>query len=147
MSQAPDNAAHTTHDHAAHASPTSDRRLLSVALLLIVAFMLVEVTVGIAVGSLALLSDAAHMLTDAAAIALALVTMRLAARPPRGGYTYGLTRVEIASAHINGISLLVLAGWLGFEAVRRLADPPEVPGVAHRMRRNRGERGRYLGDQ
>jgi cobalt-zinc-cadmium efflux system protein len=75
-----------------------------------------------------LISDAAHMLTDAAAIILALVAMRIAARPAGGRYTFGLTRAEIFSAQINGASLLVLAGWLGWEAAERLIDPPQVTG-------------------
>ncbi|OEV10439.1 cation diffusion facilitator family transporter, partial [Streptomyces nanshensis] len=79
-------------------------------------------------GSLALLSDAAHMLTDAASLVLALVAMRLAARPARGGYTFGLKRAEILSAQANGLTLVLLAVWLGYEAVRRLIRPPEVEG-------------------
>lgn len=91
--------------------------------------MVAEVVVGIAANSLALLSDAAHMLTDAAALALALVALRLAQRPPRGGYTYGLKRAEILSAQANGITLLVLAAWLGYEAIGRLIRPPDVAGL------------------
>jgi cobalt-zinc-cadmium efflux system protein len=109
-------------------SPHSDKRLLTAALALIVAFMAGEVAVGALAHSIALISDAAHMLTDAASIGLALVAMRLAARPPRGGYTYGLTRAEILSAQANGITLLVLSAWLTYEAVRRLIFPPEVTG-------------------
>ncbi|GAA1791767.1 cation diffusion facilitator family transporter [Luedemannella flava] len=118
------------HGHGPKVSATTDRRLLVWALALILAFMAVEVVVGFAAGSLALLTDAAHMLTDAAAIALALLAMRLAARPPRGGYTYGLKRAEILSAQANGITLILLAGWLGVEAVLRLLDPGEVAGAA-----------------
>ena len=81
-----------------------------------------EVVVGVLAHSLALISDAAHMLTDAAAIALALIAMRLAARPPRGGYTYGLKRAEILSAQANGITLLLLAAWLGLRG-----GPPAHP--------------------
>ncbi|MGH3544601.1 MAG: cation diffusion facilitator family transporter, partial [Mycobacteriales bacterium] len=117
---------HSAHQHA---SPHADWRLLTAALVLIVTFMIVEVVIGAVIGSLALLSDAAHMLTDAASLVLAILAMRLAVRPPRGGYTYGLTRAEIASAHINGVSLLVLAGWLGVVAVQRLFSTPEVPGT------------------
>lgn len=98
------------------------------ALVLIVAYMAIEVIVGALAHSLALISDAAHMLTDAAAIALALVAERLAARPPAGGYTFGLRRAEILSAQANGITLLLLAGWLGVQAVHRLRTPPEVAG-------------------
>lgn len=88
----------------------------------------VEVVVGLFAHSLALLSDAAHMLTDAASILLALFAMRLAARPARGGYTFGLKRAEILSAQANGVTLLVLSAVLGFEAVRRLIDPLAVTG-------------------
>ena len=90
--------------------------------------MVVEVVAGLVAGSLALLSDAAHMLTDAGAIALALAAAALAARPPSGRFTFGLGRAEILSAQVNGATLLVLAGVIGFEAVRRLLDPPDVDG-------------------
>ena len=106
----------------------ADARWLSRALVLIVAFMAAEVAVGLLAHSLALVSDAAHMLTDAASIVLALVTMRLAARPPKGGYTYGLRRAEILSAQANGITLVLLSAWLAFEAIRRLITPPQVAG-------------------
>ena len=68
------------------------------------------------------------MLTDAGALALAVVAMRLARRPPRGGFTFGLRRAEILSAQANGITLLLLAAWLGYEAVARLIEPAEVDG-------------------
>jgi cobalt-zinc-cadmium efflux system protein len=117
--------------HAAHShpvGPAADAGWLGRALALIVAFMAGEVAIGMLAHSLALLSDAAHMLTDAASIVLVLVTMRLAARPPKGGYTYGLKRAEILSAQANGITLLLLSAWLGFEAIRRLVTPPHVAG-------------------
>jgi cobalt-zinc-cadmium efflux system protein len=114
------------HDHAISAD--ADRGKLRLALGLILGFMLVEVAAGIVADSLALLSDAAHMLTDAGAIALALAAAGLAARPPSGRFTFGLGRAEILSAQANGATLLVLAGVLGFEAVRRLLDPPAVEG-------------------
>jgi cobalt-zinc-cadmium efflux system protein len=101
---------------------------LSGALALILAFMAGEVVAGLAAHSLALISDAAHMLTDAASIALVLVTARLAARPPAGGYTYGLKRTEIMSAQANGITLVLLAAWLLYSAIRRLVTPPAVTG-------------------
>jgi cobalt-zinc-cadmium efflux system protein len=116
------------HGHAHGIAADADRRWLSAALALILAYMAGEVTVGFIAHSLALISDAAHMLTDAAAIVLALVAMRLAARPARGGFTYGLKRTEILSAQANGVTLLVLSVWLGYEAVRRLIAPPEVSG-------------------
>jgi len=117
------------HAHSHAPAPDADRRWLSVALGLILAFMAVEVVAGLLADSLALLSDAAHMLTDAGAIGLALVAARLAARPPRGGFTFGLGRAEILSAQVNGASLLVLAGVIAWEAVGRLGDPPQVDGL------------------
>lgn len=106
----------------------ADRRWLGAALVLIVGFMAAEVGVGLASGSLALLTDAAHMLTDAASIALALVAIRLAARPAQGRYTYGFARVEILSAQANGITLLLLSAWFTYQGVDRLLTPPEVAG-------------------
>src|ERR1700759_1729062 len=121
----PDEAAHE-HGHQHGPSTDSDPRWLWAALALIVAFMAAEIVTGLAAHSLALISDAAHMLTDAASIGLVLVTMRLAARPPGGRYTYGLKRTEILSAQANGITLIVLALWLTYEAIRRLISPPAV---------------------
>jgi cobalt-zinc-cadmium efflux system protein len=120
---------HGHHQHSHAPAVDADRRWLAIALAVIAAFMVVEIVAGIVASSLALLSDAAHMATDALAIALALVAVRLAARPPSGRYTFGLGRAEILSAQLNGASLLVLAGVLGLEAVRRLSDPPEVEGT------------------
>ena len=114
--------------HAHGPAPGSDARWLSAALALILAFMAGEVIAGVAANSLALISDAAHMLTDAASIGLVLVTARLAARPPHGGYTYGLKRAEILSAQANGITLVLLAAWLGYTAIRHLVTPPAVAG-------------------
>lgn len=116
------------HDHSHAISPDADRRWLIAALSLIVAFMIGEVIVGLVAGSLALLSDAAHMLTDAAAIVLALVAMRLAARPAKGNFTFGLRRVEILSAQVNGITLWVLAAVFVIEAIDRFRNPPDVAG-------------------
>ena len=117
------------HDHSHAPSADADQRWLTIALLLIAGFMFAEVVAGIIASSLALLSDAAHMLTDAASIALALVAARLAARPPTRRFTFGLGRAEILSAQINGASLLLLAGIIAIEAVRRLFDPPDVDGA------------------
>jgi cobalt-zinc-cadmium efflux system protein len=122
--------AHThDHDHHSHApSPDADRGPLTLALVLIAGFMVVEVVAGVVAGSLALLSDAAHMLTDAGAIGLALVAARLALRPPSGQFTFGLRRAEILSAQINGAVLLALAIVIGIDAIGRLSDPPAVEG-------------------
>lgn len=120
---------HDGHDHSHAPSADADRRWLAIALAIIAAFMLVEVVAGILADSLALLSDAAHMLTDAGAIALALVAARIATRPAKGRFTFGFGRAEILSAQINGATLLVLAGVIGVEGVQRLIDPPGVEGA------------------
>ncbi|HEY8983562.1 MAG TPA: cation diffusion facilitator family transporter [Streptomyces sp.] len=122
---------HDPGDHAGHThgvTADADRRRLTAALALITVFMAAEVVIGVLARSLALISDAAHMLTDAVSIVLALVAMRLSARPARGGFTYGHKRAEILSAQANGLTLLLLGAWLAYEAVRRLIDPPEVEG-------------------
>lgn len=119
------------HDHA-HAHPINldaDRRYLTVALCLLVAFMAVEVIVGLMASSLALISDAGHMLTDAGAIGMSLVVMRLAQRPAGGKFTFGLKRTEIFSAQINGVTLVALAGWFIIEGIARLIAPPHVQGL------------------
>lgn len=118
---------HHAHQHGVSAD--ADRGKLVIALALIVGFMAFEVVAGIAASSLALLSDAAHMLTDAGAIALSLVAMRLAARPARGAMTFGLKRSEILAAAVNGTTLLVLALLVSYEGVRRLIDPPATEGA------------------
>jgi cobalt-zinc-cadmium efflux system protein len=117
------------HRHGVASAPdTANQRRLGLALALIVGFMAVEVVAGIFAHSLALLSDAAHMLADAGAIALSLLALRLAARPAWGNLTFGLRRAEILSAQINGASLLVLAGLIVYEAIHRLVEPPTVAG-------------------
>ena len=116
------------HHHHAHVG-TDDARRLTLALGLILGLMAVEITAGILASSLALLSDAAHMLTDAGAIALALFAARLARRPAGGGFTFGFRRAEILSAQLNGATLVALAVVIVWEAIRRLADPPQVEGL------------------
>ena len=112
------------HDH----SRAHDRRLLAIALALIVGLMAGEIAAGVLAGSLALLADAGHMLTDAAALAGALVASRLATRPARGPWTFGLGRAEILAAQANGITLLLVAIWIIYGAARRLVSPPDVRG-------------------
>ena len=107
---------------------TSARGRLAGALALIVALMAGEIAFGVVAGSLALLADAAHMLTDAAALGLALVAASFAGRPARGRWTFGFRRLEILAAHVNGILLLVVGVVIVFTAVRRLVSPPEVRG-------------------
>jgi cobalt-zinc-cadmium efflux system protein len=112
------------HDHGTGAE--TEIRPLVVALALIVAFMAAEVVLGFVAGSLALLSDAAHMLVDAAALGLSVWAARLALRPPEGGMTFGFRRAEILSAQANGLTLLVLGTVIVLEGVHRLITPPDV---------------------
>jgi cobalt-zinc-cadmium efflux system protein len=114
--------------HAHGLDAGADRRYLLAALGLLAAFMIAEVIVALASGSLALLSDAGHMLSDVGAIGAALWAMRLAARPATGAWTFGWKRAEILSAAANGITLLVIAGIVAAEAIGRLIHPPRVDG-------------------
>ena len=128
--------AHAGHSHGAaghtHTSLTenTDSRRIAIALGLIVSFMAVEIVVGILAHSLALLADAAHMLTDAGALILSLVVIRLVRRPAGGNLTFGLKRTEILSAQANGYTLLVLAGLIVYEGIHRLVSPPKPAGTA-----------------
>jgi cobalt-zinc-cadmium efflux system protein len=116
------------HGHAHGEAPGPDSRYLAVAVGLIAAFMLAEVVAAVVSGSLALLADAGHMLTDVAALAASMWAARLATRPPGGSWTYGLKRAEILSAAVNGVSLAVIGAVIAVEAVRRLFAPPQVTG-------------------
>ena len=120
---------HEGHDHDhAHDLRGASKRSLILALSLISSFMFVEVIGGILSGSLALLADAAHMLTDAAAIMLALFAMWIAERPASVESTFGYYRTEVLAALFNTLSLWLIAGWIFFEAFHRLRDTPEVEG-------------------
>ncbi len=121
------------HGHGGHShgvGEDADSKRLSLALALIAGFMAVEVVVGILAHSLALLSDAAHMLTDAGALVMSLVVIRLMRRPAGGNLTFGLKRSEILSAQANGGTLLVLAGLIVYEGIHRLVSPPPAGGLA-----------------
>jgi len=122
------SADHAHGDHAHGVSADADRRYLLIALILLAAFMLAEVIVAVISGSLALLSDAGHMLSDVGAIGAALWAIRLAARPAAGAWTFGWKRAEILSAAGNGITLLVVSGIVAVEAITRLIHPPQVDG-------------------
>src|SRR3954454_12119858 len=112
----------------AHEHENAGRRALTAALILIGGLLIAELAVGIVAGSLALLADAGHMLTDVAALALALVAAAIANRPPGGSWTFGFRRIEIHAALANGITLALVGVWIVYEAVRRLVDPTEVRG-------------------
>src|SRR5215216_1999708 len=119
---------HGTHRHLHVAAPDTDTHRLVVALALILGLMVGEVAAGIVADSLVLLSDAAHMLTDAGAIALSLVALRLARRPAQGNLTFGLRRTEVLSAQANGVTLVVLGAVIAYAAVQRLVHPVDVAG-------------------
>jgi len=128
-----DHHHHHGHDPGGHShsvSADADARYLTIAFGLIVSFMALEVVVGIVAHSLALLSDAAHMLTDAGALALSLVVLRYVQRPGGASLTYGRRRAEVLSGQANGAVLLVLAALLIYESIDRLITPPDVGGVA-----------------
>ena len=118
---------HHGHDHGVGAE--TEVRPLAIALALIVAFMAAEVVVAFVADSLALLSDAAHMLVDAAALGLSVWAARLATRPATADMTFGFRRAEILSAQANGVTLLLLGAVIVVESVRRLITPPEVRGA------------------
>ena len=128
MASTPSNAHAHGHAHAHGPGAGSDRKYLLTALVLLAAFMLAEVITAVLSGSLALLSDAGHMLSDVGAIGGSLWAIALAARPPSGKWTYGWRRAEILSAAVNGITLLVVAGIVTVEAIGRLIHPPRVEG-------------------
>lgn len=120
-----------SHDHHGHdhgVSAETAIRPLAVALALIVAFMAAEIVLAVVAHSLALLSDAAHMLLDAGALAMSVWAARLARRPAGGGMTFGFRRAEILAAQANGATLLLLGLAIVVEAVRRLSSPPDVRG-------------------
>jgi cobalt-zinc-cadmium efflux system protein len=107
---------------------TTARRPLAIALTLILGLMVAEVVAAFVAGSLALFADAGHMLTDAAALALALGAATYAGRPARGRWTFGFRRLEILAAHVNGITLLVVGVLIVYGAIRRLLNPVDVRG-------------------
>ena len=111
-----------------HAHDNSNMRRVTIALVLTGTFMIVEVVGGILSGSLALLADAGHMLTDTMALALAAVAFHVSKRPADTRLTYGYQRFQILAAFVNGLSLLLIVGWILFEAVNRFLAPQEVMG-------------------
>jgi len=115
-----------THDHAP--LHDADRRLLLGALALIAALMAGEIVAGILAGSLALLADAGHLISDVAALSFAVAAATMAARPAQGRWTYGFRRLEILSAQANGLALALVGIWIVYGAIRRLVSPSEVHG-------------------
>lgn len=113
------------HDHDLRGA---SKRNLTAAFVLIVSYMFAEVIGGILSGSLALIADAGHMLTDAASIALALVALHFASRPESAERTFGYQRLEILAALLNALTLWLIAGWVVYEAYHRFMDVPDVEG-------------------
>ena len=114
--------------HAHGTSAETDRRALTLSLVLLVAFMAFEVGAAIYANSLALLADAGHMLVDVGALALSLLAIGLAARPETGSHTYGLKRAEILAAAANGLALIVVSALVTYDAIVRLVHPGPVRG-------------------
>jgi cobalt-zinc-cadmium efflux system protein len=111
-----------------HKSASDNLRRVWLALVLTGSFMLVEVVGGLLSGSLALLADAGHMLTDTMALALTAVAFHISAKPADARRSYGYSRFQILAAFVNGLSLIVIVGWILFEAVQRLIAPIHVMG-------------------
>jgi len=118
------------HDHeqpaGTHGEERSDSKRLALALALTAGFAVVELVGGIAAGSLALIADAGHMITDAMALALAWMAARVAARPADAKRSFGYHRFQIVAALINGLTLIGIVGWIVVEAVERLFTPVDV---------------------
>ncbi|MFX0546938.1 cation diffusion facilitator family transporter [Roseovarius sp. S1116L3] len=125
------NAPHD-HDHGDgghdHSHIPKNETKIAIAAALTGTFMLAEVIGGVISGSLALIADAGHMLTDFASLMLAWLGFRLARRPADWKRTYGFDRFSVLAAFVNGMSLFVVAAWILWEAVQRLNDPQEVLG-------------------
>ena len=124
---------HDDHDHdrgPSHVHEANEKNLRRVMIALVITglFMVVEVVGGIISGSLALLADAGHMLTDTMALALAAMAFHVSKRPPDGQLTFGYQRFQILAAFVNGLSLLAIVGWILFEAVNRFLNPNEILG-------------------
>ncbi|QYJ16793.1 Cadmium, cobalt and zinc/H(+)-K(+) antiporter [Rubrobacter xylanophilus DSM 9941] len=114
-------------EHAGHGRE-ADRRSLAVALAITVSYTAAEVVGGLLTGSLALLADAAHMLSDNLSLGLALFALWLSSRPPTPERSFGYKRAEILAALFNGVTLVAISLWIFYEAYRRLQEPPQVMG-------------------
>ena len=119
---------HGGHDHHGHSHASAPKRALLIVLVLTGGFMIAEVIGGLLTGSLALLADAGHMLSDTASLAVALFAAWLAGRPASPSRSFGLRRAEILAALFNGLTLVAISVWIFVEAYQRLSEPPEVLG-------------------
>jgi len=112
----------------AHSIEARSQKALALALILTLTFALVEVVTGFLSNSLALISDAGHMVTDAAALGLALLAQLIAKRPPSARHSFGFVRAEALAAFVNSLAMLLLVAWIAWEAVQRLLHPEHVQG-------------------
>jgi cobalt-zinc-cadmium efflux system protein len=119
---------HGGHPHGVRSAEGGNKRALAVTFVLITAFMVIEAIGGLLTGSLALLADAGHMLSDSASLGLAYFAVWLAAKPPTPNRSFGYKRAEILAALANGVTLVVISIWIFYEAYRRLQEPPEILG-------------------
>ncbi|MFS0783020.1 cation diffusion facilitator family transporter [Bacillus sp. 1P06AnD] len=117
---------HDHHGGGHHHHHSANKKALFMSFILITLFMIVEVIGGFLTNSLALLSDAGHMLSDSAALGLSLVAVILGARKATLGNTYGYKRFEIIAAALNGLLLIVVSAYIFYEAIRRFQHPPEI---------------------
>lgn len=123
------SAGHRHSDAHSHTGGTSaNRRRVGIAALITAVFMVAEVIGGLLSGSLALLADAGHMITDVLALGLAWFAFRLADRPADGSRTYGYHRFQVLVAFANGLALFVIAGWIIYEAIDRITTPEPILG-------------------
>ncbi|VVE37490.1 zinc transporter ZitB [Pandoraea capi] len=122
---------HAGHSHAghSHASGVTDQRRIGIAFVLIAVFMVIEIVGGLLSGSLALLADAGHMVSDAAALAFSWIAIHYGKRPATLQLTYGYKRLEVLAAFVNGCALFVIAGWIVIEAIRRFTEPVPIVGT------------------
>lgn len=118
---------HGGHGHA-HGAHAGNEKKIAAAAALTGLFMIAEVVGGVVSGSLALIADAGHMLTDFASLVLAWFAFRIARRPADWRRTYGFDRFSVLAAFVNGLSLFAIAGWIVYEAIHRLQQPGEILG-------------------
>lgn len=127
-----DHASHAGHSHGhshGHAHPkVTDEGRIAWAFVIIITFMVIEVIGGLLSGSLALLADAGHMVSDAVALGMSWAAIRVGRRPADAGRSYGYKRLEVLVAFVNALALFVVAGWIMFEAVQRFQSPVHVLG-------------------
>jgi cobalt-zinc-cadmium efflux system protein len=114
------------HDHHGHHHHSSNKKALFWAFIIIASFMVVELIGGLLTNSLALLSDAGHMLSDAAALGLSLFALKLGEKTATSSKTFGYKRFEIIAAMINGATLILISVYIFYEAYHRILQPPEV---------------------